>query len=65
MPRGQKYRPEKIIPKRRETEVVISRDKTQGFAVKQIGVGIRTPVRWRKQYGGLRMDHAKRVTRPG
>ena len=61
MPRGQKYRPEEIIPKLREAEVLISQGKTQELAAKQIGVSTQTLIRWRKEYGGLRMDQAKRM----
>jgi hypothetical protein len=38
MPRGKKYGPEEIIPKLRESEVLISQGKTQELAAKQIGV---------------------------
>ena len=61
MPRGRKYRPEEIIPKLREAEVLISQGKTQEQAAKQIGVSTQTLIRWRKEYGGLRMDQAKRM----
>jgi putative transposase len=61
MPRGKKYRPEEIIPKLREAEVLISQGKTQELAAKQIGVSTQTLIRWRKEYGGLRMDQAKRL----
>jgi transposase-like protein len=61
MPRGQKYRAEEIIPKLREAEVLISQGKTQELAAKQIGISAQTLIRWRKEYGGLRMDQAKRM----
>jgi transposase-like protein len=61
MPRGKKYGPEEIIPKLREAEVLISQGQTQALAAKQIAVSTQTLIRWRKEYGGLRMDQAKRL----
>ena len=61
MPRGKKHRAEEIIPKLREAEVVISQGGTNELAAKQIGVSVQTFLRWRKEYGGLRMDQAKRL----
>jgi putative transposase len=61
MPRGKKHGAEEIIPKLREAEVVISQGGTNEFAAKQIGVSVQTFIRWRKEYGGLRMDQAKRL----
>ena len=61
MPRGKKYGPEEIIPKLREAEVLISQGRTQELAAKQIGVSTQTLIRWRKEYGGFRMDQAKRL----
>ena len=61
MPRGKKYGPEEIIPKLREAEVLMSQGTTQELAAKQIGVSKQTLIRWRKEYGGFRMDQAKRM----
>ena len=61
MPRGKKHGAEEIIPKLREAEVVISQGGTNEFSAKQIGVSVQTFLRWRKEYGGLRMDQAKRL----
>ncbi len=61
MPRGKKHGPEEVIPKLREAEVLISQGSTQELAAKQIGVSKQTQIRWRKEYGGLRMDQAKRM----
>lgn len=61
MPRGKKFNVEEIISKLREAEVLISQGKTQELAAKQIGVSTQTLIRWRKEYGGLRMDQAKRL----
>ena len=61
MPRGKKHGPEEVIPKLREAEVLISQGVTQELAAKKIGVSTQTLIRWRKEYGGLRMDQAKRL----
>ena len=61
MPRGKKHGAEEIIPKLREAEIMISQGGTNEFAAKQIGVSVQTFLRWRKEYGGLRMDQAKRL----
>jgi len=61
MPRGKKHGAEEIIPKLREAEVLISQGSTQELAAKKIGVSTQTLIRWRKEYGGLRMDQAKRM----
>ena len=61
MPRGKKYGPEEIIPKLREAEVLMSQGTTQELAAKQIGVATQALIRWRKEYGGLLMEQAKRL----
>ena len=54
MPRGKKHcRPEEVIPKLREAEVLLSEGNTQELAAKKIGVSTRPPIRWLKEYGGL------------
>ena len=45
----------------REIEVEVGRGKTVAEAVKKIGVTEQTYYRWKKQYGGLRIDQAKRL----
>ena len=61
MPRGKKYGPEVIIPKLREAEVLTWQGTSQELAAKKIGVSVQTLIRWRKEYGGLKMDQAKRL----
>ncbi len=55
------YTSEQIIRKLREVEVLISQEKTTSEAVRHIGVTIQTYYRWRKEYGGMRVDQAKRL----
>ena len=52
---------ESIVRKLREAEVELSRGQTVGQVVKQLGVCEQTYYRWRKEYGGLRLDQAKRL----
>jgi len=61
IPHGKKELAEQIIPKLREVEVEVGRGKTVVEAVKKIGVTEQTYSRWKKQYGGLRIDQAKRL----
>ena len=50
-----------IIMKLCEAEVGLAQGQTVGQVSKQIGVTEQTYYRWRKEYGGLRMDPAKRL----
>ena len=58
MPR-KRYTTEQIIGKLREAEVILAKGGTVPKACKQIGVTEQTFYRWRKEYGGLRLDQAK------
>ena len=60
MPR-KAYTPEQIIRKLREAEVLIAQGMPAQQAARQIGVSEQTYYRWRKEYGGLRIDQAKRL----
>ena len=51
---------EQIIQKLREAELELSRGQTVPQVAKKIGVTEQTYYRWRKEYGGLRTDQAKR-----
>jgi len=55
------YTPEQIINKLREAEVLLSQGNTIGVACKKIAVTDQTYYRWRKEYGGMRVDQAKRL----
>jgi transposase-like protein len=52
---------EQIIHKLREAEIALSQGQSVGTACKQIEVTPQTYYRWRKEYGGLRTDQAKRL----
>ena len=59
--RPRKYTTEKIIVKLREAEVLISQGMDALEASRQIGVSRETFYRWRKEYGGMRVDQARRL----
>jgi putative transposase len=61
MPRGKAEQAEHIIPNLREVEVEVGRGKTVAEAVKKIGVTEQAYYRWKKTFGGLWMDQAKRL----
>ena len=58
---GKRYGAEQIIPKLREAEVDLAKGLTVAQVCKKIGVTEQTYYRWRKEYGGLRTDQAKRL----
>jgi putative transposase len=60
MPR-QRFKPEQIIGKLREAEIVVAKGSTMAEACRQIGVTEQTLYRWRREYGGMRVDQARRM----
>ena len=58
---AKRAKPEEIIAKLREAEVRLSQGESVGMAAKSIGVTEQTYYRWRKEYGGLELDQAKRM----
>ena len=58
---GKRHTPEQIIHKLRQAEVKLSQGATVPQACKKIGVTEQTYYRWRNEYGGLRLDQAKRM----
>jgi transposase-like protein len=61
MPRGKQETAEQINSKLRVVEVEVARGKTVAESVKKIGVTEQTYYRWKKKFGGLRVDQAKRL----
>ena len=55
------YTPEQIINKLREAEIHISQGISIAEASRKIGVTQQTYYRWRKEYGGLRIEQAKKL----
>ena len=60
MPR-KRFTAEQIVNKLREAEVLIAQGRSIAQACKQIGVTDQTYYRWRREYGGLKTDQAKRL----
>ena len=55
------FTPEQIINKLREAEVLLSQGKATPVVCRQLGITDQTYYRWRKQYGGMKVDQAKRL----
>ena len=55
------FTPEQIIRKLREAEILIAEGLPTAQAVRRIGVSEQTYYRWRKEYGGMQVDQAKRL----
>ena len=58
---GKREKPEDIVLKLRQVEVLQGQGKPLADAVRQIGVTVRTYYRWRKEYGGMSRDQLKRL----
>ena len=57
----RKYSSEEVIHKLREADVLLGQGKTILEVVKQLGITDQTYYRWRKTYGGMKVDQAKRL----
>ena len=57
----KRHTPEQIINKLRQAEVEIANGATVAQVCKKIGVTDQTYYRWRAEYGGMRVDQAKRL----
>ncbi len=55
------YTPEQIIGRLREVEILLNQGANVGEACRKIGVTEQTYYRWRKEYGGMRIEQAKRL----
>ena len=55
------FKPEQIINKLREAEVLLSQGATVLEASRKIGVTDMTYYRWRREYGGMRLEQARRL----
>ena len=54
-------KPEEIVTKLRQVDVLHGQGKTMAEAIRQIGVSEVTYYRWRREYGGMRADQLKRL----
>ena len=57
----KRHKPEEIISKLRQVDVLTSQGKTVAEAIRSIGVTEVTYYRWRQEYGGLKSDQVKRL----
>ncbi len=55
------HSPEQIINRLREAEILLNQGANVGEASRKIGVTEQTYYRWRKEYGGMRIEQAKRM----
>ena len=55
------YKPEEIIAKLRQVDVLTGQGMPMADAIRQVGVSEVTYYRWRKEYGGLKTDQLKRL----
>ena len=61
MARGKRYQPEQVVNLLRQIEVAVADGKTTAQACKEAEIVEQTYFRWRKEYGGLQIDQAKRL----
>jgi len=57
----QRYKAEQIVALLRQVEVAIANGKSTPLACKEAGITAQTYYRWRKEYGGLKVEQAKRM----
>jgi transposase-like protein len=60
MPR-KRHKPEEIVAKLRQVDVLVSQGQSVADAVRAIGVTEVTYYRWRQEYGGLRSDQVRKM----
>jgi hypothetical protein len=60
MPR-KSYKPEEIVTKLHQVDVLISQGQSAADAIRQIGVTEVTYYRWRREFGGLKGDQVRRL----
>lgn len=59
--RKKRHSAEEIVNKLREADVELSRGQTVPQACRKIGVTEQTYYRWRREYGGMKVDQARRL----
>ena len=57
----KRYKPEEIVGKLRQVDVLLSQGRSTADAIRQIGVTNITYYRWRREYGGLKLEQVKRL----
>src|SRR5689334_16389450 len=57
----KRYKPEEIVAKLRQVDVLVSQGQNMVDAIRQIGVSEVTYYRWRQEFGGLKSEQVKRL----
>ena len=57
------YKPEEIVSKLRQVEVLVGQGRSRVDAIREIGVVEQTYYRWRKKFGGMGTDQLKELKR--
>ena len=57
----RRYTPEQIVGLLREAEILLSKGSTVEVACREIGISEHTYYRWRREYGGLNVNQARRL----
>jgi putative transposase len=57
----KRFSPEQIIGKMQEAEVALAQGETVGQVCRTLGIAEQTFYRWRREYGGLKIEQAKRL----
>jgi transposase-like protein len=57
----KRYTPEQIIGKLREAEVALAQGQTTAQVCRALGIAEQTFYRWRREYGGLKVEQARRL----
>ena len=57
----KRYKPEQVVNLLRKIEVEIANGKKAAQAAREVGICEQTYYRWRKEFGGLKLDQAKRL----
>ncbi|MFN8009409.1 MAG: transposase [Terriglobia bacterium] len=55
----EKYKPERVVTLLRQVEVLLGNGKTQAQACKEVGIHMQTYYRWRREYGGLKVERGE------
>lgn len=57
----KRFTPEQIIKKLREAEILMNKGQNVAEVIRKLGVSEQTYYRWRKEYGGMGAEQAKRL----
>ena len=57
----KKHKPEEVVAKLRQVDVLVSQGESVADAIRGIGVTEVTYYRWRKEFGGLKSDQVRRM----